>query len=538
MSSSLAQALLSSLPENLRAQASGAADLGATGDLGADAAGAPRSGGGDAKRVRGSSMIVPAGSFDLGDPMGVSYSTYAPLGHGGRRQSIGARDSFYLHDGGGGSGGAGGGFSSLHRRASEDVRPSGIDLGFGGGGGSGSGGVTSLGRPTALSDAGHAMIPRMDGGVDRARVNSDAVDLHSWSRPMRAASGADGVGLVQPSPMLRGRQPSMAGDSWLPGVGGRSHAAHGGVGAQQDGRASGRRTGDAQHERDAGARDDDEEEEEDDDDDGSGALLSRKRARLVLTAHEYSDDDVSDDENLGSGSAIRISFSYGQVTDGGLVATEMPVSFMVRWGLVHSAEAAAAVVPPSPVAVVAAEESRRNRGGRAVRSFAEDETNDGDEDEDGDEEEEVTHHPAARRARPPRDRSSDKGRARSGGASKNKMAAARRAIAAPSAGGVSTGSFQGRFFVDGSNPVVTHTMHVGPFELPVVPELLGWVGAYPFDNRCRRIERFVLKRRERIWEKVVKYDVRKSFADQRLRVKGRFVKKEDENVLRDFLQLY
>ena len=68
--------------------------------------------------------------------------------------------------------------------------------------------------------------------------------------------------------------------------------------------------------------------------------------------------------------------------------------------------------------------------------------------------------------------------------------------------------------------------------------LLGWVGAYPFDNRCRRIERFVLKRRELIWEKVVKYDVRKSFADQRLRVKGRFVKKEDENVLRDFLQLY
>lgn len=110
---------------------------------------------------------------------------------------------------------------------------------------------------------------------------------------------------------------------------------------------------------------------------------------------------------------------------------------------------------------------------------------------------------------------------------------------APSAGGASSSaSHQGRYFLDGSNPVVTQTMQIGPFELPVVPDLLGWVGAYPFDNRLRRIERFVLKRRERIWEKVVKYDVRKSFADQRLRVKGRFVKKEDENVLRDFLQLY
>ena len=36
-----------------------------------------------------------------------------------------------------------------------------------------------------------------------------------------------------------------------------------------------------------------------------------------------------------------------------------------------------------------------------------------------------------------------------------------------------------------------------------------------------------------MWTKKVKYDVRKNFADSRLRVKGRFVKKEDEEVLRD-----
>jgi hypothetical protein len=31
----------------------------------------------------------------------------------------------------------------------------------------------------------------------------------------------------------------------------------------------------------------------------------------------------------------------------------------------------------------------------------------------------------------------------------------------------------------------------------------------------------------------MQYDVRKNFADSRLRVKGRFVKKEDEELMRD-----
>ena len=35
----------------------------------------------------------------------------------------------------------------------------------------------------------------------------------------------------------------------------------------------------------------------------------------------------------------------------------------------------------------------------------------------------------------------------------------------------------------------------------------------------------------------VKYDVRKNFADSRLRVKGRFVKKEDEETLRELLTI-
>jgi hypothetical protein len=58
------------------------------------------------------------------------------------------------------------------------------------------------------------------------------------------------------------------------------------------------------------------------------------------------------------------------------------------------------------------------------------------------------------------------------------------------------------------------------------------IGIYTPEERKRRIERFWEKRRSRVWTKKVKYDVRKNFADSRIRVKGRFVKKEDEiNIL-------
>jgi hypothetical protein len=90
-------------------------------------------------------------------------------------------------------------------------------------------------------------------------------------------------------------------------------------------------------------------------------------------------------------------------------------------------------------------------------------------------------------------------------------------------------------------PEVYETLAISGMTLPVVgpgPEGTGhWVGAYPPAKRTARIARFLQKRGRRMWERVVKYDVRKSFADSRLRVKGRFVKKEDEALLRDFMQL-
>ncbi|GBG25944.1 Zinc finger protein CONSTANS [Hondaea fermentalgiana] len=65
----------------------------------------------------------------------------------------------------------------------------------------------------------------------------------------------------------------------------------------------------------------------------------------------------------------------------------------------------------------------------------------------------------------------------------------------------------------------------------------GFVGGYSPDSRRRRIEKFLQKRQNRVWMKKVKYDVRKNFADSRLRVKGRFVRKEDEQMLRELVAM-
>lgn len=64
-----------------------------------------------------------------------------------------------------------------------------------------------------------------------------------------------------------------------------------------------------------------------------------------------------------------------------------------------------------------------------------------------------------------------------------------------------------------------------------------FIGIYSPEARKKRVQRFFEKRKQRVWTKKVKYDVRKNFADSRLRVKGRFVKKEDEELLRELMNL-
>ncbi len=49
--------------------------------------------------------------------------------------------------------------------------------------------------------------------------------------------------------------------------------------------------------------------------------------------------------------------------------------------------------------------------------------------------------------------------------------------------------------------------------------LEGYVGAYSAEQRRLRVQRFVAARTKRVWTKKVKYDVRKNFADSRIRVK-------------------
>jgi len=65
----------------------------------------------------------------------------------------------------------------------------------------------------------------------------------------------------------------------------------------------------------------------------------------------------------------------------------------------------------------------------------------------------------------------------------------------------------------------------------------GYVGAYSPRARKARVALFLQKRSRRVWTKKVKYDVRKNFADSRMRVKGRFVKKEDEDMLKELVSI-
>ncbi len=59
----------------------------------------------------------------------------------------------------------------------------------------------------------------------------------------------------------------------------------------------------------------------------------------------------------------------------------------------------------------------------------------------------------------------------------------------------------------------------------------GRIGIYTRDERNNIISRFHEKRKKRIWKKKIRYHCRKNLADRRIRVKGRFVKAEDMEVM-------
>lgn len=57
------------------------------------------------------------------------------------------------------------------------------------------------------------------------------------------------------------------------------------------------------------------------------------------------------------------------------------------------------------------------------------------------------------------------------------------------------------------------------------------IGKLTVHERYQKIKSFKLKREKRIFKKKISYDCRKQVADKRLRIKGRFIRKEDQKKL-------
>lgn len=55
----------------------------------------------------------------------------------------------------------------------------------------------------------------------------------------------------------------------------------------------------------------------------------------------------------------------------------------------------------------------------------------------------------------------------------------------------------------------------------------GRIGIYTPSERAAIISRFNSKRARRVWNKKIRYSCRKNLADRRLRIKGRFVKRDN-----------
>merc|ERR1711998_735560 len=70
-----------------------------------------------------------------------------------------------------------------------------------------------------------------------------------------------------------------------------------------------------------------------------------------------------------------------------------------------------------------------------------------------------------------------------------------------------------------------------PLDLAECKRGPGYVGAYSPEERRERIARFHEKRLRRVWKKRVTYSTRKNIANKRMRVKGRFIKKEEAGLM-------
>lgn len=72
---------------------------------------------------------------------------------------------------------------------------------------------------------------------------------------------------------------------------------------------------------------------------------------------------------------------------------------------------------------------------------------------------------------------------------------------------------------------------IHPFPSTQVYNKNGRIGIYTPAERAAIISKFKGKRSRRVWNKKIRYNCRKNLADRRLRVKGRFVKRSEQEQL-------
>ena len=65
------------------------------------------------------------------------------------------------------------------------------------------------------------------------------------------------------------------------------------------------------------------------------------------------------------------------------------------------------------------------------------------------------------------------------------------------------------------------------------PPVSNRIGLLTAEERSLKVQKYLMKKERRNWNRKVSYGCRKKVAENRVRVKGRFVTKEQANVLKD-----